>query len=99
MSRTNTSHQIKSWIDTLPTHLLTTPFPTSHPIYADAHCRLVVQGIIPATPAHYVLHVQIIDRNVIKLEMDRIPAWCMVPVDGSWDAEQIRAALKRTVET
>ena len=41
-----TAYEIRSWIDSIPTPFLESDFPTTHPIYADTDCRLVVQKIV-----------------------------------------------------
>lgn len=108
MANSFTAHELKSWIDSIPYHLLaphpTSPdlFPTTHPIYADANCRLVVQD---KTRDAYILRVQINsncpDPVLAALKQGApwgTPAWCVVPRDRGWGAEEVRIALKRHVE-
>jgi hypothetical protein len=107
-----TAYELRSWIDTIPSPLLESRFPTAHPIYSDANCRLVVQQIIcdgSGARSRFLLRVFIQEgctemmlRAMKEEAPGAVPARCVVPVaaDGArvMSAEGIRIALKKSVE-
>ena len=106
MANSFTAHELKSWIDEIPSHLLefssSSPFPTSHPIFADANCRLVVQD---KTQDAYILRVSInpncpdpVLAAFKQMDPGAVPAWCAVPKDRIMNAEEVCIALKKTVQ-
>ena len=68
MPNTITAYELRSWIDTIPTPCLETQFPTTHPIYADANCQLVVH--------------QECEKPMLQAMLEECPglvaAWCVV---------------------
>lgn len=89
-----TAYEMRSWIDTIPTPCLETHFPTTHPIYSDTNCRLVVQQIAcdeAGEPSRFILRVVIqpgCEEMMLRrcwtsvLRPRRRRVWCLLRVMG-----------------
>jgi hypothetical protein len=92
--------RIEDWIDEIPDSKLDGCYVEDRPAYIDRLCRLDCQGVTSDEPKHFNMQVQVNngcpDTTMRKLKPYTV-AWCLVPIDNPWTAQQTKDALKATV--